>query len=145
MKVNLKGYGRAVPQISVVCASGNAGVDKELVQWTPGGTATTGEKTLTRSSTAMQLWGNRIEQISWQEILPCVPRSVRLVLQSSMQPLVTLEEFLQEPERQRAGFIDIHRIEANLVGGNDPSNAIVIPLKTRPIFADFAPATMFAQ
>jgi hypothetical protein len=140
VKARLKGYGQVVPVISVICAVSRIGQSDELIQWSAGGIATTGEKTLAKLSTPLQLWGDKIEQVIWQETLPCVPRSARLLLQAGRQNQITLEERLHNPERQRLGFLDVHTAEVTLAGGNGPDNIIAIPLQIRPVSADLPKA-----
>jgi hypothetical protein len=137
-KTGLKGYGQVLPVVSVVCAVSRQGQNDELIQWSEGGRATTGEKTLTKSATPLQLWGDRIELITLQETLPCVPRSIRLLLQNGPQKQITLEERLRNPERQRLGFIDIHTAEAKLIGVESSGKTTSIPLQIRPVSPDLA-------
>jgi hypothetical protein len=131
VEAEIGGFGKLAPVLRLSCAGQQSAGGGGLVQTVLGGQQTGERQSRDIEISPAQLWENRVEKLIWRERLPCVPYRARLLLRNEQQLLTTVEEFINDPEVARAGYLDVYGVRMTLVGGATGPNPITVPMRLR--------------
>lgn len=127
---SIDGFGKVTPRAMIYCGAPPRAPEGLLQTFVGSNTATENLPHVV-SLPPVQFWGDSGRQFVWSEVLPCVPYRVRLSLTSEQQSLVVIEEFVKNPERARAGYVDVHDMQVTLLGGASTATRHMLPLRLR--------------